>query len=138
MNGKFADSNILLYLPGADAARSKVAEEILRDNLTISVQVLNEIASVMLGKWRTSLAEVESVLALVRQATDVRGLDLATHTAGMAIAKRYRIGVYDSMIVAAALLAKCNTLYSEDFHHGLVIENQLRILNPFRPPFSPA
>jgi predicted nucleic acid-binding protein len=35
------------------------------------------------------------------------------------------------MIVAAALLAGCDTLYTEDMHPGLVIENRLRIVNPF-------
>jgi predicted nucleic acid-binding protein len=36
------------------------------------------------------------------------------------------------MIVAAALRADCDTLWSEDMHNGLIIENRLRILNPFR------
>jgi predicted nucleic acid-binding protein len=35
------------------------------------------------------------------------------------------------MIVAAALLAGCDVLYSEDMHDGLVIEERLRIVNPF-------
>jgi predicted nucleic acid-binding protein len=34
------------------------------------------------------------------------------------------------MIVAAAQLAGCSTLYSEDMHHGLVID-RLTIRNPY-------
>ena len=35
------------------------------------------------------------------------------------------------MIVAAALIAGCTTLWSEDMHDGLLVEGQLRIVNPF-------
>ena len=45
---------------------------------------------------------------------------------------RYGFSVYDSMIVGAALEAGCDTLWSEDMHHGLLVEGRLRILNPFR------
>lgn len=38
---------------------------------------------------------------------------------------------YDAMIVASALLAECDTLYSEDMQDGLLIEERLRIRNPF-------
>jgi predicted nucleic acid-binding protein len=46
------------------------------------------------------------------------------------LAERYQLGVYDGMIVAAALVAGCTTLYSEDMHDGLVID-QLTIRNPY-------
>lgn len=35
-------------------------------------------------------------------------------------------------MIATALAADCLTFYSEDVNHGLVIEDRLRILNPFR------
>jgi predicted nucleic acid-binding protein len=42
-----------------------------------------------------------------------------------------KLHVYDSMIVAAALLAGCATLYSEDMQDGRVVAQQLTIRNPF-------
>jgi predicted nucleic acid-binding protein len=42
-----------------------------------------------------------------------------------------KLSVYGAMIVAAALLAGCETLHSEDMQDGLLIDNQLRIRNPF-------
>ena len=36
------------------------------------------------------------------------------------------------MIVASALLAGADTLYSEDMNDGLLVEDRLRIRNPFR------
>jgi len=40
-----------------------------------------------------------------------------------------RFAWYDSLVIAAALEGKCQTLYSEDFQYGRVIEG-LRIENP--------
>ena len=131
MPGSFADSNILLYLVDTDPAKAKIAEQILRKDVSISVQVLSEMASVMLGRWRRGWEEVESVLALVRGATTIYAIDLDTHVLGMSVAKRYRLGIYDSLIVAAALIAGCDTLYSEDMQNGLLVEGQLRVVNPF-------
>ncbi|MEY3882473.1 MAG: hypothetical protein RIQ94_3269 [Pseudomonadota bacterium] len=47
------------------------------------------------------------------------------------IALRYQFSNWDSLIIAAALLAKCDILYSEDMQHNQVIDGQLTILNPF-------
>jgi predicted nucleic acid-binding protein len=47
------------------------------------------------------------------------------------LAERYILNIYDAMIVAAAQLAGCTVLYSEDMHDGLVID-RLTIRNPYR------
>ena len=49
----------------------------------------------------------------------------------MTSAGRYGLSVYDAMMVAAALLAGCATLWSEDMQDGLPVEGRLRIVNPF-------
>lgn len=43
---------------------------------------------------------------------------IETHETGLALAERYRLSTYDAMIAAAALLAGCDTLWSEDVRHG--------------------
>lgn len=48
------------------------------------------------------------------------------------IAERYRLTVYDGMIIGAALLAGCGVSYSEDLQHRQEIEGSLVIHNPFR------
>lgn len=47
------------------------------------------------------------------------------------IFNKYQLQVLDSKIASSAMHADCTILYSEDMHHGLVIENRLTILNPF-------
>ncbi|MCE6949951.1 hypothetical protein LAZ29_03305 [Cereibacter sphaeroides] len=56
---------------------------------------------------------------------------MQTYEVGRAVAERYGLSVYDSMIVAAALIAGCNTLWTEDMQDGHVVEGRLRIVNPF-------
>ena len=128
----FIDSNVLLYLLSTDAKKADAAEAILRDGGVISVQVLNEISNVALKKLGMPWAEINQFLVPVRALCSVESLTLETHDLSRKVAERYGFSVYDSMIVSAALLAGCTTLYSEDVQHGLLVEKQLRVVNPFK------
>lgn len=75
--------------------------------------------------------EAQEFLYGIRQLCRVRDLNLHTHDIGLALQERYNFSVYDSMIVASALIAGCETLWSEDMHDGQLVEGQLRIRNPF-------
>lgn len=44
---------------------------------------------------------------------------------------KYDFQIFDSQIIASALEHNCDALYSEDLHHGLIINEQLTIINPF-------
>jgi predicted nucleic acid-binding protein len=128
---KFIDSNILLYLLSANADKANQAEAVVRAGGVISVQVLNEIANVMRRKLSMSWVEINEVLALIRSICSVKPLTLEIHDRGRLVAERYGLNVYDAMIVAAALIAGCKILYSEDMQNGLLIDDQLHIHNPF-------
>ena len=127
----FIDTNILLYLLSADAGKANRAEAIVRAGGLISVQVLNEIANVARRKLVMPSVEINEVLSLIRSICPTEPLTVETHDRGMLIAERYGLSVYDAMIVAAALLAGCETLYSEDMQDELLIDHQLQIFNPF-------
>ena len=58
-------------------------------------------------------------------------ITVQTHQVGRALAEKYQLSVYDAMIVSAALIARCTTLWTEDMHDGLLVEDRLRIVNPF-------
>jgi predicted nucleic acid-binding protein len=130
----FIDSNIVLYLLSADAAKADRAEAVIAAGGSISVQVLNEVTSVIRRKLGMNWAETDEVLAGLRAACPVEPLTTQTHDTGRRLAERYGLSVYDAMIAAAALLAGCNRLYSEDMQHGLLIDRQLRVCNPFIAP----
>ena len=128
----FIDSNVLLYLLSKDAKKANVAEAVLRGGGLISVQVLNEIANVAMKKLGMSWAEINEFVALLRSLCAVEPLTVETHDRGKVVAESYGLSVYDSMIVAAALLAGCTVLYSEDMKHGLLVDKQLRIADPVK------
>jgi predicted nucleic acid-binding protein len=127
----FFDTNVVLYLLSADAVKANRSEELLAIGGCISVQVLNEFTSVALRKLRMSWPEIHEVLAQVRVVCPVKAVTPETYDRAAAVAERYGLSIYDALIVAAALLAGCDTLYSEDMQHGQVIERQLTIHNPF-------
>ena len=128
----FFDTNILVYAISDDAAKIRRSEEILSAGGIISVQVLNEFANVARRKHRRDWARIRAVLADFRATLRVETITLETHERGLALAERYGFAVHDAMIVAAAMLAGCSTLYSEDMHDGLVI-GDLTLRNPYKP-----
>ena len=126
----FFDTNVLLYLLSADTDKAQRAEELVSDGGVISVQVLNEFASVASRKLRMTIPEIQECLEPIREVCRVEPVTLETHLRGLDLAQRYGFSVYDSMIVAAASLAGCEILYSEDWQGGQRIDGLL-ISNPF-------
>lgn len=130
MSAEFADTNVVLYLLD-DGPKADRAEAILVQRPRISVQVLNEALVNCRRKADLTWDETGAFLAGVQSLCPVEDLTLRTHEVGRALAERYRFSVYDAMIVAAALIAGCTTLWSEDMQDGLLVESQLQIVNPF-------
>jgi predicted nucleic acid-binding protein len=131
MPGDFFDTNVLVYIASPRTAKADRAERLMRGGGVISVQVLNEIANVARRKMRLSWPETRAFLSLIRGLLPVEPITIRTHETGLAIAERYQLSVYDAMIAASALLAGCDRLWSEDMQNGLVIDRQLRIVDPF-------
>jgi predicted nucleic acid-binding protein len=127
----FVDTNVLLYLISADADKAARAERVLAERILISVQVLNEFASVARRKQCLSWDELHQALDDICAFAQVSDLSLAVHRRGRALAQRYQLGIYDALVAAAALEAGCTTLLSEDLQAGLVIDRRLRVVNPF-------
>lgn len=132
VNKAFIDTNILLYLLSVDTEKANRADAIVKKGGLISVQVLNEMANVVIRKLAMPWQEVNEILGLIRSLCSVEPLTIETHDMGRRVAERYKLSVYDAMIVASAQLAGCEILYTEEMHDGLLVDNQLRILNPFK------
>ena len=127
----FLDTNVLLYLLSADPAKADAAESLVAAGGYVSVQVLNEFAAVATRKLGLTWAEVRDILHTVRKICTIEPLTTETHDRAVTIAERYRLHVYDAMILASALLAGCERLYSEDLQSGQTIDKRLRVVNPF-------
>ena len=132
MRKVFFDTNVFVYLFVGDPIKADIAEALIRHGGIISVQVLNEFISVTRGKYRFSWDKVEESLTAIREECDVIPLDLAIHQQALQLCQETNLSIYDGLIVAAALTAGCDTLYSEDMNHRQKI-GSLTIINPFRP-----
>ncbi len=128
----FFDTNILVYAFAQNDPRAVAAEALLAGGGVVSVQVLNEFTAVAVRKLGMSWDEVLESLAAIRVlCPSSLPLTLATHEAGLRIARQYGYRIYDALIIAAALEAGCQVLLSEDLQHGQMIEG-LTIRNPFK------
>jgi len=132
MPGSFFDTNVLLYIASGDLTKADRAEELIGAGGTISVQVLNEIANVARRKMAMSWTDTRAFLSMIRGLLPVEPVTIDVHETGLALAERHGLSIYDAMIAASALHADCDTLWSEDMQHGSVLDNRLRIVNPFR------
>ena len=126
----FFDTNVVIYLLTADGTKADQSAELVRAGGLVSVQVLNECARVLRRKFGADWKRVSAASKSIRDACDVVAVTEDVHIKGLAIAERYKLDVFDAMIVATAVLSGCKTLYSEDMHEGLVIEG-LTIRNPY-------
>jgi predicted nucleic acid-binding protein len=130
MSVNFVDTNVVLYLLD-DGPKADRAEALLAQGPRISVQVLNEAMVNCRRKAGLSWDETDIFLSGIIALCPVEDITLQTHEVGRALAERYGFSVYDAMIVASALIAGCSTLYTEDMHDNLLVEGQLRLVNPF-------
>lgn len=137
MPADFVDTNVIIYLLEKDAARAARAEKLIAAGAIVSVQVLNEIVSTGRRKAPERWEELGAFLDRLRPLLTIVPLTVDTHRLAVDLIGRYGFAPYDSAIVASALLAGCETLWSEDMQDGLIVERQLTIRNPFSPG-SPA
>lgn len=131
MSRPFFDTNVVLYLLSGDGRKADVAEALLAQGGLVSVQVLNEAASVCLRKLKLPWSEVHELLNALKACCDVLPLTCAIHERALGLAERYRLSFYDALIYASALHAEAEVLYSEDMQDGFVID-ALTVKNPFR------
>lgn len=87
MNDKvFLDTNILLYLLSADSIRAEKAEDVVAGGGIISVQVLNEFASIASRKLQMPFEDIQEILAQIRTICAVESITVDTHDRGMQLA----------------------------------------------------
>lgn len=127
----FLDTNILVYLTSKDPTIVAITDRLVRSRNIISVQVLNEVVNVLRRKMAFTWPDVRFFLIGIRRNCNVVPMTADMHELAVAYAERHQLHIYDATIIAAAVMAGCTTLYSEDMHDGLVIAG-LTIENPYR------
>lgn len=129
----FLDSNVLIYLYSEDepekaALALKCAQQ---TDAWISTQVLNEVSNVLRRKQKLAYADILLVIRELKDNFQITTVGLTTIEQAIFLGERYGYSYFDSLMLASALEQGCNVIYSEDMQHDQVVENLLRIINPF-------
>jgi predicted nucleic acid-binding protein len=136
----FLDTNVFAYtVDSSEPAKRNTARELVRLGVesgrgNVSYQVVQEFLNLAVRKFANTmkLQDAEDYFTnILRPMLSVHSSPALFHEA-LHIHARYKLSWYDSLIVAAALSAGCDTLYSEDLKNGLRI-GSLTVRNPFAP-----
>jgi predicted nucleic acid-binding protein len=111
---------VYLYSKTEPQKKQIVLKLLSSKNVTISTQVIGEFVWVMYRKF-----------GIEREKLEVVPINPKTVKKALNIFEVYKLPSWDSLIVASALEANCSILYTEDMQNGQVIENRLKIVNPF-------
>jgi predicted nucleic acid-binding protein len=133
----FFDTNVLVYLfdgdtPGKrEAARSLLQQEADAGRATLSTQVLQEFFVTVTRKLAVPLGHEQAERAVRNLAElSVVQVDAGLVFAGIELARRLQVSLWDALIVGAALQSGSTVLYTEDLQHGQRIDG-LTVANPF-------
>lgn len=129
----FFDTNVLVYAITAGDPRNDIAEKLLAAGGVVSAHVLNELVAVARRKLGRSWDEIEETLSAIRVlCPSPSPITIETHETAVRVARQYGYQIYDALVIAAAIEAGCDTLYSEDLQDGQEIDGQVTIRNPFK------
>jgi len=127
----FLDTNIVLYTIGQDPHKKAVARKLIAASPMVSAQVINESVSVCLRKFKFDKKQAYAFADAVMNKVNVLPVDEAVIRKSAELAMAHQLSNWDALIVAAALLADCGTVYSEDMQHGQIFEKSLTVISPF-------
>ena len=93
----------------------------------------SEYANVKWRKFKRPWRQIDQDVVLLRDAIPLwYAVEIADTRKAVQLADRYKLQFYDALMIAVGLAHGATTMFSEDMQHGLVIEETLRIENPFR------
>jgi predicted nucleic acid-binding protein len=142
MNKRFIDSNIWLYRflndpkidPQAHQAKRLIAIDLTQTmdrSLVISTQIITETCAVLKRKTKISDRDILELVEELEEQCEIIYLSTTEIKEACRLRERYYFSYWDSLVIATALKSSANILYSEDMQHGLLIEDRLKIINPF-------
>jgi predicted nucleic acid-binding protein len=130
----FVDTNILLYADDAsDAVKRGRAQNLLRTvigdgSCRLSIQVLQEYFSAATRKLGMDAVSVRRRVEVYSRLEVVK-LDPNDVLAAIDLHDRYRVSIWDALILRAAIISDCETLYTEDLQPDFQID-KLKVVNP--------
>jgi len=134
----FLDTNVLAYtFDNREPRKAQIADRLVAEGIQqrtgiISYQVMQEFLNVAFKRFNPPLASNDAqqyLSSVLRRLLAVQS-SVTLCSEALQIRDRYQLSWYDCLIVAAALEAKCEILYTEDLQHGQRF-GELLVVNPF-------
>lgn len=133
----FLDTNILIYaieVDGPAPKKSAIAQGLVRrTDYSLSTQVLGEFYRAVTSARRSVPLSHEEAASWVQlwKRNPVHSITVAHVDLAIDLRKRFDIQYFDALIISAARIAGCSTLYSEDLNHGQNYGG-VTVSNPFK------
>lgn len=132
----FIDSNIWLYsFIDSYGEKYEIAKNLIKskeEKTVLSFQVVNEVCFNLLRKANFDESQIQELIDSFFKRYKFSRFNRDLLKKGSKLRERYVLSFWDSLILSAAILSDCDTIYSEDMQHNQLIENKLRIINPFK------
>ena len=130
---KFAiDTNILIYSHDSNAVdKQNIARDLIVRSPIVSAQSVSEYINVLLRVIKIPKAQIIKACIPNLNHCQIQSVDVLTLQMSEQLICRYDFQIFDAIIIASALKTGCETLYSEDMQHKMVIDRKLSIINPF-------
>jgi len=127
------DTNILIYShEDQKLTKRDIARDLLAELPILSMQVVFEYLNVMKRILQFSKTDLMELGTQLIDKCDVRPVEISTVHLAKNLIQKYDFQIFDSIIIASALEANCEILYSEDMQHNLIVNRQLKIINPYK------
>jgi predicted nucleic acid-binding protein len=129
----FMDTNLIVYLYSKnDTEKQKQVINLLSNyDCFVSTQVLNEFCNVAIKKQGKQILEIDKNIDEILDTCNLLAVRHSTIKKSLVLNGRYGYSYYDCLIIASALEADCKYLFTEDMQDGQIVENTLKIVNPF-------
>lgn len=137
----FLDSNIWLYYllenqssTIQESERKRGIAQTLTDseNIIVSTQVINEVCANALKKAAFTEAQIKLLIQTFEARCTVIAPSIEILIRASDLRSQYHFSFWDGLIVASALSTNAKTFYSEDMQDGLIVEQRLTLINPFK------
>ena len=130
----FLDTNIFVYLCSNDELKKRSASiSILGKYICItSTQALNEFCNVFIKKYGLPIDKIKEFVRNIAKSCRIQPVSDRVIFLALDINGKYGYSFYDCLMIASALESGCDILYTEDMNNGQIIENKLKIVDPFK------
>jgi predicted nucleic acid-binding protein len=129
---RFVDTKVLVYAySSTEPGKRAVALALLKQDIVMSVQVLGEFVWVMHREFGVAYDVLADIVSGMRTYFEIVGVDGQAVQRALRLCADQGLPYWDALVAASAMEAGWGELLTEDFQNGRVLDDRLRIVNPF-------